>query len=314
MCRSAGTFGTVLVKWSLTYHGLASEADLSRNSQNGTVVFEANETIKYIELTPIQDKLPEVDEAFHITLVESPNASVALGRPIVNREVTIGGLAAVKITILANQEPHGVVSFSKQSLDKTKTISSESGIATFSIVRSRKDDDNNLVGGTIGRIRVDYQITANEDAGSGDLLPQGTSSYSGSVFIEEFDSSQELKIKVADDNEPEPQETFIVNLTSATLLSEVATSVQIKDDGNAALLTVLSSDDYFCKFFFKKTGITKVDEPDSEEDVGEANSENNRVKLTVSRSGGLNKAVTVPFKTAARLTLRLLCWPILSRK
>lgn len=302
LCRTAGLFDTIVVDWAVE-HVTTKPSDIKSGHQKGTVAFGPGEAEKFIQITPVQDKIPEVAETFELRL-STDNDTVALGTAVLDGVVgasDIGGADEVVVTIPLNEDPHGIVRYDVQSLDSNKTTAAESAVMPFTLIRSTSDDDGVLNGGTIGIIKIDYKVVPVDNAGFGDLDTGTSNENGGSVFMLEGQTKAEFRIKLVDDNSPEPQERFKIQIVGAALVGDVATDVQVLDGKNEAVLTVLSSDDFFGVFAFDKSSATAVDEPGGgdDDDVGEASGTKNVVRLTVVRTGGANGAVTVPYKTYA---------------
>lgn len=303
LCRAGGSFDTVVVDWEVE-HVTTLKHDIHSGQQKGSVTFGPNEVEKFIKISPVADKIPEVEETFQLKITSSNDTELfALGTASVdgvNGVVSVGGTDDVTVTIPLNEDPHGIIRFSEQSLDGDKTTAAEGAAVVFTLVRSTEDDEGVLNGGTVGTIKVDFKLVPVDDAGTGDLSIVGTEDATlGSVFMLENETEADFRILIEDDTLPEPQEAYKIQVVGAALVSSVQTDVEVLAGKEEAVLTILASDDYFGVFSFDKSDATAVDEPGGgdDDDVGEASGTKNVVRLTVVRKGGANGSVTVPYKT-----------------
>jgi hypothetical protein len=70
LCRAGGSFDTVVVDWEVE-HVTTLKHDIHSGQQKGSVTFGPNEVEKFIKISPVADKIPEVEETFQLKITSS---------------------------------------------------------------------------------------------------------------------------------------------------------------------------------------------------------------------------------------------------
>ncbi|KAI7812365.1 putative G-protein coupled receptor 98, partial [Triplophysa rosa] len=260
--RDAGTYGNV----SLFFYAQNLEAQLGLdfNVTPSMINFADGEQHKFIEVQILDDNIPEGDETFQLILA---NPSVGL---------ELGENTSATVTILANDDGNGIISFNNIEHFLLREPTSVSGlgesVATLYILRDPPQ-------GTFGTVTVQFTITdANGSLYTDDLTP----SY-GFVVLEDGVRFKTLEIWAVLDAEPEVNETFIVTLSSPTGGARLGHSLE-------TFITVLQNQAPLGLFRISPSFNRTLDSMTVEE-------YNGRVFLTVSRSNGLESAVSVEWET-----------------
>ncbi|KAM4707152.1 adhesion G-protein coupled receptor V1 [Discoglossus pictus] len=156
----------------------------------GILEFKTGEKEIVITLLTRTDGIPELDEMYSVVLSshgEFPS--------------TLGEATRVNITIMKNDEPHGVIEFITagilMSINESK--GDETYKANFEVIRKR---------GLFGNIDVTWIISP--DA-TNDIHPT-----SGIIHFGENEFSKSITVSSLEDEIPEDKETFILTLLSST--------------------------------------------------------------------------------------------------
>ncbi|KAJ3604248.1 hypothetical protein NHX12_028989, partial [Muraenolepis orangiensis] len=262
--RSRGTYGNVSV--SIHAPDLEAQQGLDYNISQTMLHFVHGERHKFVEVQIIDDITPEGPERFQLIL-SKPSPGLELGP---NTTATVN--------ILASDDGHGVLSFngSERVLLKEPTSTSGPGesVATLAVVRGPEE-------GTFGTVAVSFSITdANGSLAEGDLRPA-----QGSVVLESGVRFKTLEIWAILDAEPEANETFTVSLSSPTGGARLGEQLH-------TFITILEN--------LAPSGLFRIgpslNRSNSEVVVREGDTP---VFLTVSRSNGLESAVSVEWETQA---------------
>nr|XP_056705119.1 adhesion G-protein coupled receptor V1 [Euleptes europaea] len=183
--RSRGT----LIKQFLRY---TVEPRDGNEFYGSTGILEFNPGEREIKLTLLtrMDGIPELDELYLVVLSSHGELPSKLGNA-----------TRVSITILKNDDPHGIIEFVEDGL--TVTINESKGgdicAAVFSIIRNQ---------GTFGNVTVSWAI---HPVSTEDILPE-----QGTIFIGNEEFSKNITVYSLPDEVPEEMEVFTVNLFNAT--------------------------------------------------------------------------------------------------
>uniref|UniRef100_A0A667Y0L3 Adhesion G-protein coupled receptor V1 n=1 Tax=Myripristis murdjan TaxID=586833 RepID=A0A667Y0L3_9TELE len=260
--RNKGTYGNV----SLLFYAqnLEAQQGLDYNTSQTMLHFVDGERHKFVEVQITDDSLPEGPERFQLIL-SKPSPGLELGA---NTTATV--------TILASDDGHGVISFNSSEHFLLKEPTSVSGlsesVATLYVVRSPEQ-------GTFGTVTVQFTITDNNGSlAEGDLIPS-----QGFVVLEDGVRFKTLEIWAVLDAEPEENETFTVTLSSPTGGARLG-------DQLYTLITVLEN--------LAPSGLFRIGPTLNRTNTEVVADEGGRtVFLTVSRSNGLESAVSVEWET-----------------
>ncbi|NXL95351.1 GPR98 protein, partial [Alectura lathami] len=217
---------------------------------------------KSVDVMIFDDEIPEGDEKFQLILT-NPSLGLELGE---NTTATI--------TILANDDGHGVLSFNNSDhffLREQTAIHLMESVAVLNIVREPPQ-------GIFGTVTVQYLVSEiNSSEPSMDLTPS-----QGYIVLEEGVRFKTLHISAILDEEPEMDEHFIVTLFNPTGGARLGTRVQ-------TMITVLQNQAPLGLFSIypvtNRTNFLIIEEA------------NTTAYLKVSRTNGLNTSVSVEWET-----------------
>ncbi|XP_066512530.1 adhesion G-protein coupled receptor V1-like [Hoplias malabaricus] len=260
--RHAGTYGNV----SLFFYAqnLEAQLGLDYNATASMLHFVNGERYKFVEVLILDDPIPEGDEKFQLILT-NPSSGLELGE---NTTATV--------SIMANDDGHGIISFNNSEHFLLREPTSVSGlgqsVATLYIVRNPPQ-------GIFGTVTVQFSITdANGTLYPDDLTPSG-----GFVVLEDGVRYKTVEIWAVLDAEPEMNETFTVTLYNPTGGARLGEPTQ-------TFITVLQNQAPLGLFRIAPSSNRTLSSLTVEETAG-------TVYLTVSRSNGLDSAVSVEFET-----------------
>ncbi|NXA31973.1 GPR98 protein, partial [Eudromia elegans] len=258
--RNRGSYGNV----SLFFYAQNLEAQLGLdfNVTSRTLFFTDGERHKSIDVIIFDDDVPEGDERFQLILT-NPSLGLELGE---NTTATI--------TILANDDGHGILSFNNSDhffLREQTALHLMESVAVLTIIREPPQ-------GIFGTVTVQYLVSEiNSSEASVDLTPS-----QGYIVLEEGIRFKTLHICAILDEEPEMDEHFVVTLFNPTGGARLGTKVQ-------TMITVLQNQAPLGLFSIhpvtNRTNFLAVEEA------------NTTVYLKVSRSNGLNTSVSVEWET-----------------
>ncbi|KAM3842448.1 adhesion G-protein coupled receptor V1-like, partial [Diretmus argenteus] len=266
--RNKGTYGNV----SLFFYAqnLEAQQGLDYNASQTMLHFVHGERHKFVEVQIIDDVIPEGAERFQLIL-SKPSPGLELGT---NTTATV--------SILASDDGHGVISFNSSEDFLLKEPTSVSGlsesVATLYVVRSPEE-------GTFGTVTVQFTITdANGSLADGDLRPS-----QGFVVLEDGVRFKTLEVWAILDADPEVNETFTVALSSPTGGARLGDQLH-------TLITVLEN--------LAPSGLFRIgptlNRTNTEVVAGEGGK---TIFLTVSRSNGLDSAVSVEWETQSNTAI-----------
>ncbi|XP_034025926.1 adhesion G-protein coupled receptor V1 isoform X1 [Thalassophryne amazonica] len=260
--RNKGTYGNVSL---LVYaQNLEAQQRLDYNISETMLYFVDGERRKFVEVEIIDDTLPEAAERFQLIL-SGPSTGLELGT---NTTATVN--------ILASDDGHGVISFNSSEHLLLQEPTSVSGpgdsMATLYVVRNPEE-------GTFGTVTIQFTITdANGSLAEGDLMPS-----KGFVVLEDGVRHKILEIWAVLDAEPEMNETFTVSLSNPSGGARLG-------DQLLATITVLEN--------LAPSGLFRIGPALNRTNSEVVVTEGSRVVyLTVSRSNGLESAVSVEWGT-----------------
>ncbi|XP_048383057.2 adhesion G-protein coupled receptor V1 isoform X4 [Stegostoma tigrinum] len=266
--RDGGAHGDV----SLFYYVQNLEAQLGQdfNVTPTRIFFADGERYKFLEVTVLDDDIPEGDEAFQLILT-NPSFGLELGER-----------TTVTVTIFANDDGHGILSFNNTEhffLKEPTAVGLSESVATLHIVR-------NPPLGTFGMVTVKYIVTRmNGSDAVLDLKPT-----QGFIVFEDGERMKILPISAILDEEAEMDEQFLVTLYDPTGGARLGQTVQ-------NLITVVQNEAPLGLF-----SIFSIENRTRSVHLEESNS---ILYLVVSRSNGLKEKVTVEWETQSQTALGL---------
>ncbi|XP_030832667.1 adhesion G-protein coupled receptor V1 isoform X3 [Strongylocentrotus purpuratus] len=187
--RSAGTFGTVTVKFQ-TIPGTA-EVGIDYSVTSTDVILYDGETTKPLPLEVINDQTPEVAETFRVILLEQITGGAVLGSP-----------DEAEVIIQQSDDPYGNFGFGFSSQIVTEPEEGETRQLSLSVIRS---------GGTIGVVAVEWQATINGELAVDDVFPTG-----GTLYFVSNDVTRTFTLNILPDDVPEERENVVLLLVNAT--------------------------------------------------------------------------------------------------
>ncbi|KAJ6669788.1 hypothetical protein lerEdw1_000337 [Lerista edwardsae] len=260
--RDRGYYGNVSL--FLYAQNLEAQLGLDFNLTSRTIYFASGERYKYVDVMIFDDEIPEGDERFQLILT-NPSLGLELGQ---NTTATI--------TILANDDGHGVLSFNNSDhffLKEPTSLSLSESVAVLTIIREPPQ-------GIFGTVTVQYLVKEiNSSEASVDLTPS-----QGYIVLEEGVRSKTLHITAVLDAEPEMDEHFIVTLFNPTGGARLGAKVE-------TLITVLQNQAPLGLF-----SIYPVSNRTDSVIIEEANA---TIYFKVSRSNGINTSVSVEWETVS---------------
>ncbi|XP_069348971.1 adhesion G-protein coupled receptor V1 [Eulemur rufifrons] len=226
--------------------------------------FADGEKHKNVDIMILDDSIPEGDEKFQLILT-NPSPGLELG------ENTIA-----LIIVLANDDGPGVLSFNNSEhffLREPTALYVQESVAVLYIVREPAQ-------GLFGTVTVQFIVTEmNSSTESKDLSPS-----KGYIILEEGVRFKALHISAILDTEPEMDEHFVCTLFNPTGGARLGAHVQ-------TLITVLQNQAPLGLF-----SISAVENRATSLDIEESN---RTVYLNVSRTNGIDLAVSVQWETVS---------------
>ncbi|XP_032297180.1 adhesion G-protein coupled receptor V1 isoform X2 [Coturnix japonica] len=258
--RNRGSYGNVSVFFYA--QNLEAQLGLDFYVTSRTLFFADGEKNKSIDVMIFDDDIPEGDEKFQLILT-NPSLGLELGE---NTTATI--------TIFANDDGHGVLSFNNSDhffLREQTAIHLMESVAVLNIIREPPQ-------GIFGTVTVQYLVSEiNSSEPSVDLTPS-----QGYIVLEEGVRLKTLHISAILDEEPEMDEHFVVTLFNPTGGARLGTRVE-------TMITVLQNQAPLGLFSIypvsNRTNFLIIEEA------------NTTAYLKVSRTNGLNTSVSVEWET-----------------
>lgn len=194
-------------------------------NKNGTIKFDPDETKKTIQIKLINDKVPELAENFSVHLKTSVH------------NVYIGHDGVAIVTIMPNDDQHGVFSFGKfpNVLDEDGKNS-----GNFFVNRSA---------GTFGNVSLSWAITGV----SGDLSSVFEKT-SGILVFAEGESSKSIAVVVRKDETPEKAVKYFLELSNPTGGSRLGNT----QEARTAVFFVSDSDSVYGVIEFSSENRQKI--------------------------------------------------------
>uniref|UniRef100_A0A3Q2DXJ8 Adhesion G-protein coupled receptor V1 n=1 Tax=Cyprinodon variegatus TaxID=28743 RepID=A0A3Q2DXJ8_CYPVA len=259
--RNRGTYGNVSLFFFA--QNLEAQQGLDYNISETMLHFVDGERHKFVEVQIIDDTIPEDAERFQLIL-SKPSPGLELGR---NTTATVN--------ILASDDGHGVISFNTSDhfllREPTSVSQLSDSIAQLYVVRSPEE-------GTFGTVSVQFAIMdGNGSLAEGDVMPT-----QGFVVLDDGVRFKMLEVRAIRDAEPEVNETFTLTLFNPTGGARLGDQLQI-------LITVLEN--------VAPSGLFRIGPSFNRSQHPMVAEEGSRaVFLTVSRSNGLESAVSVEWE------------------
>ncbi|NWV48163.1 GPR98 protein, partial [Daphoenositta chrysoptera] len=258
--RNKGSYGNVSVFFYA--QNLEAQLGLDFNVISRTLFFADGERNKSVVVEICDDDIPEGVEKFQLILT-NPSFGLELGE---NTTATI--------TIFANDDGHGVLSFNNSDhffLREQTALHLMESVAVLNIIREPPQ-------GIFGTVSVQYLVSEiNSSEPSVDLTPS-----QGYIVLEEGVRYKTLHISAILDEEPEMDEHFIVTLFNPTGGARLGNRVQ-------TMITILQNQ--------APLGLFSIHPVTNRTNIFTVEEANTTVYLKVSRSNGLNVTVSVEWET-----------------
>ena len=197
---------------------------------SGQLTFDSLNAYSTITLTVFDDKIPENDELFNVTLT-SPQGGATLA----------SSSTTAQVTITANDSP---LRFAQSVVE----INESNGSVVLLVQRGI------LNGGTVGQLAVestvDYSVTAGTATAGEDYTPSF-----GTLIFPSGSTSQTFSIVISDDSMPEGVETFQVVLSNAS-------SDAVLYNPSTVIVEILPNDNVSGVVRFCSTAAQEISEDD----------------------------------------------------
>ncbi|XP_037338537.2 adhesion G-protein coupled receptor V1 [Pungitius pungitius] len=274
VARAQGLLGRVMVGYRTTPFTASSPEDYE--DSEGILDFLPGERLKFINVTIIDNPVPELNKIFRVELYNTEGGVDQFLRsegsgsgesdsdllPSFHHCASLGAASRITVTIAASDDAHGVFQFSPQSLTVNGT-EPEDGRSSVVLQVDRAFGD-------LSNVTVYWEA---DPSSEGELL-----SRFGNITFGVGQTSENIIINVAQDDISELDTSVSVSLVNVT---HGRLGVQ-----TSATLTVLASDDPYGVFVFaNKTRSVRLSEA------------NSAVSLIILRQRGLMGQVRVTYGT-----------------
>lgn len=212
--RSEGLFGSVTVYWDARQlvDGIIASADFDPAS--GQITFSEDQREGRVILTSVDELTPELAEQFVISLTAAVASDNETNSTPLSGASIDPSRSQVTVTVAENDQPYGLFQIATSRPFPGITIAPATtmpevfvdesvGMVTVYVVRAQ---------GLLGNVSVEY-ITSEGSAVSGGGLPDFVPT-AGSLGFSSDVTVQELSLTVLDNDVPELQKTFYLNLTN----------------------------------------------------------------------------------------------------
>ncbi|XP_004678196.1 PREDICTED: G-protein coupled receptor 98 [Condylura cristata] len=223
--------GNITVNWKIIGQNLKHNFD----NLTGQLFFPEGSLNQTILVHLLDDNIPEEKEVYQVILYDIRTQGIpSAGQALLDAQ----GYAAV-LTVEASDEPHGVLNF---ALSSRFVLLQEANI-TFQLFINREF-------GSLGAINVTYTTVPGmlslKNQTEGNLAEPGVDFVSvvGSLILEEGETAAPINITILEDDIPELEEYFFVNLTYVELIMAPLTSFppRLDSEGLAAQIVIDAND------------------------------------------------------------------------
>ncbi|XP_075895105.1 adhesion G-protein coupled receptor V1 isoform X2 [Nelusetta ayraudi] len=227
--RTAPGLGNVTADW--TVRGPSVHRTFTQTS--GKLFFAEGELNSTIVLHLLDDATPENKDEYTVSLSNIQTFGVVVtGHAVLD----VQGSEAV-LTVDRSDEPYGLLAIAPSSVK----VTTEERDTTINIYINREF-------GASGAVNVSYEVMRGslQDLSKieGELAEPGRDfvAGAGSVILQDGQTSAAIPVTVLEDDIPELQEFFLVNITSAVLITTLATVPQLDTQGLVAEVTISAND------------------------------------------------------------------------
>ncbi|XP_054544211.1 adhesion G-protein coupled receptor V1 isoform X2 [Talpa occidentalis] len=223
--------GNITVNWKI----VGQDLKLNFDNFTGQLFFPEGSLNQTIFVHLLDDNIPEEKEIYQVILYDVRTHGIPpAGQALLDAQ----GYASV-LTVEASDEPHGVLNFALSS----RLVLLQEANLTFQLFINREF-------GSLGAVNVTYTTVPgmwslkNQTEGSlaepyVDFVP-----VVGSLILEEGDTAASINITILEDDIPELEEYFFVNLTSVELIMAPLTSFppRLDSEGLTAQIIIDAND------------------------------------------------------------------------
>uniref|UniRef100_A0A8D3DRH1 Adhesion G-protein coupled receptor V1 n=1 Tax=Scophthalmus maximus TaxID=52904 RepID=A0A8D3DRH1_SCOMX len=227
--RTAPGLGNVTVDWTVT--GPLVHRTFSTTS--GTLFFTERELNDTIVLQLLDDATPEDKDEYKVTLYNIQTFGVVVTG---HAALDVQGSEAV-LSVDTSDEPYGLLTIAPSSL----RVTTEERDRTINIYVNREFGASGAVNITYEVIRGSLQDLSQVEGALADP-GQDFVSGTGSVILQDGQTSVAIPVTILEDDIPELQEFFLVNITSAVLITTLATVPQLDTQGLVAEVSIAAND------------------------------------------------------------------------
>ncbi|KAM8885173.1 adhesion G-protein coupled receptor V1 [Spinachia spinachia] len=227
--RTAPGLGNVTVDWNVK--GPLVHPTFPKMS--GTLFFAEGELNDTIVLQLLDDATPEDKDEYKVSLSNIQTFGVVVTG---HAALDVEGSEAV-LTVDTSNEPYGLLSIPPSSL----RVTTEERDQTINIYVNKEFGASGAVNITYEVIRgslQDVSLVEGSLAEPGQDFISGT----GSVILQDGQTSVAIPVTILEDNIPELQEFFLVNVTSAVLVTTLATVPRLDIQGLVAEVSIAAND------------------------------------------------------------------------
>ncbi|XP_015763361.1 PREDICTED: G-protein coupled receptor 98-like [Acropora digitifera] len=217
--RRFGLRGGSSVHWEASLNGVLATDDITPD--HGDLVFAQGVSSRDVEFDVKPDSIPEVLEVIEVNLTSVTFLSE--GTPSLDE-----GTRVARVRIEASDAPHGVVEFAQSSYN-----ASEGSSVYLEVTRHF---------GTAGDIRVFYS-TMKHVGGNRALANVDYVSINKSIIIPDGRRSANINISILDDENPELDEVFDVELTHVELIDYSPVLLPQIGGVRKVVVTIVTNDD-----------------------------------------------------------------------
>ncbi|XP_075960449.1 adhesion G-protein coupled receptor V1 [Anarhichas minor] len=227
--RTAPGLGNVTVDWNV--QGPLVHRTFTQTS--GTLFFTEGELNDTIVLQLLDDATPENKDEYKVSLSNIQTFGVVVTG---HATLDVQGSEAV-LTVATSDEPYGLLTLAPSSL----RVTTEERDRTINIYVNREFGASGAVNITYEVIRGSLQDMSQVE---GSLADPGQDfiSGTGSVILQDGQTSVAIPVIILEDNIPEVQEFFLVNITSAVLITTLATVPKLDTQGLVAEVSIAAND------------------------------------------------------------------------
>ncbi|KAM4875921.1 adhesion G-protein coupled receptor V1 [Thomomys bottae] len=223
--------GNVTVDWKIVGKNL----ELNFANFTGQLFFPEGILSKTIFVHLMDDNIPEEKEVYQVVLFDIRTQGVPpAGMALLDAQ----GYAAV-LTVEASDEPHGVLNFAPSS----RFVLLQEADVTIQLFINREFGSLGVVNVTYatvpGMLSLKNQTEGNFAEPQVDFVP-----VAGSLILEEGETTKAINITILEDDVPELEEYFLVNLTYVELIMTPLTSFppRLDSEGLTAQIIIDAND------------------------------------------------------------------------